>query len=208
METESFDAAVLAGGSAARLGGADKATVEVGGVPLLHRVLAGLSGAGRIVVVGPRRVLPAGLQVVWAREHPIGGGPAAALAAGLDALYPPTAPGSGPGGAQRGAEVVVVMAADLPFVDGPAVEKLVGAAHERAGALFTDEGGRDQYLAGAYRQDAVRAALARRPGASMRAMLEDLDLARVDGGRAALDCDTWEEVEAARSLMSDYRARR
>ncbi|MBA2311592.1 MAG: NTP transferase domain-containing protein [Actinobacteria bacterium] len=207
MEPESFDAVVLAGGSGSRLGGADKASVEVGGVPLLLRVLHALSDAGRIVVVGPRRHLPAPSEVMWAREHPSGGGPAVALAAGLDALHPPSGPGSVPGVAPRDLDVVVVLAADLPFVERRTVEKLVAAARKHDGALLVDEGGRDQYLAGAYRAAAVSVRLTERPGASMRAVLEDLDLVRVHAGRAALDCDTWEDVEAARALMSDGRAR-
>ena len=207
MEPESFDAVVLAGGSSARLGGADKASVEVGGVPLLHRVIHALSGACRVVVVGPRRDLPAPLEVMWAREHPSGGGPAVALAVGLDALYPPSGRGSAPGVAPRDVDVVVVLAADLPFVERRTVEKLVAAVRERDGALLVDEADRDQYLAGAYRVTAVSRRLTERPGASMRAVLEDLDLVRVHGGRAALDCDTWEDVEAARELMTDGRAR-
>ncbi|MYY85285.1 NTP transferase domain-containing protein, partial [Streptomyces sp. SID335] len=46
-----YDAVVLAGGGAARLGGADKPGVRVGGRALIDRVLAACSGAGTTVVV-------------------------------------------------------------------------------------------------------------------------------------------------------------
>jgi molybdopterin-guanine dinucleotide biosynthesis protein A len=77
-----MDAIVLAGGRGARLGGVDKADLVVGGQTLLERALAATAGANRTVVVGPRR--PTSRPVTWAREHPPGGGPVAALAAGLE----------------------------------------------------------------------------------------------------------------------------
>ena len=40
---------VLAGGLARRMGGGDKARIEIGGVSILDRVLATLSGEERIV---------------------------------------------------------------------------------------------------------------------------------------------------------------
>ncbi|MEU7317258.1 DUF6457 domain-containing protein [Streptomyces sp. NPDC007083] len=79
-----YAALVLAGGGARRLGGADKPAVTVGGRPLLDRVLAACGDATATVVVGPRR--PTCRPVLWAREEPPGGGPLAALQAGLDAL--------------------------------------------------------------------------------------------------------------------------
>ncbi|MYZ13094.1 NTP transferase domain-containing protein, partial [Streptomyces sp. SID337] len=92
-----YDAVVLAGGGAARLGGADKPGVRVGGRALIDRVLAACSGAGTTVVVAAPR--PTVRPVVWAREEPAGGGPLAALDAGL---------------ARTTAEQVVVLSADLP----------------------------------------------------------------------------------------------
>ena len=60
---------VLAGGRAERLGGEDKAALEVGGATLLERALArGCSGARRVVVVGDER--PTARPVLWTREHP------------------------------------------------------------------------------------------------------------------------------------------
>ncbi|WP_431983865.1 DUF6457 domain-containing protein [Streptomyces qinglanensis] len=91
-----YTALVLAGGGARRLGGADKPAVTVGGRPLLDRVLAACGDAAATVVVGPRR--PTCRPVLWAREEPPGGGPLAALQAGLDALR------AGPDGLRTGTD--------------------------------------------------------------------------------------------------------
>ena len=112
-----FDAVVLAGGAGSRLGGVSKADVLVGGVPLLDRVLAGLSGAHQVVVVGPADVARPG--VLQVQESPPGGGPVAGLAAGLAAgpvaglaagLTADPVAGRSPGAAP----FVVVLACDAP----------------------------------------------------------------------------------------------
>ena len=103
-----FDAVVLAGGAAERLGRADKPGVRVGGRTLLDRVLAACADAAVTVVVGARR--PTARPVVWAREEPPGGGPLAALHAGLR---------------HTTADRVVVLSADLPFLDANAVHRLL-----------------------------------------------------------------------------------
>lgn len=179
-----YDAIVLAGGAGARVGGADKAALEVGGVALLDRVLAALSGAGTVVVVGPRRSVAR--VVTWAREDPPGEGPVHALAAGLE---------------HAGADVVAVLAADLPFVDAGLVARLVAGAGRAGAAVAVDESGAEQPLLAAYRTEALHAALASLPstrGASMRALVRATAVARVDAGAAAFDCDTWDDVAAAR----------
>ncbi|MFF1746700.1 NTP transferase domain-containing protein, partial [Streptomyces mirabilis] len=50
-----YDAVVLAGGAARRLGGADKPGLRVGGRPLLDRVLAACATAATTVVVAAPR---------------------------------------------------------------------------------------------------------------------------------------------------------
>src|SRR5690349_16484199 len=82
-----YAAIVLAGGGGRRLGGAAKPTLEVAGVPMLARVLDAVADASTRVVVGPdglAGLLPDG--VLLTREEPAGGGPVAALWAGLVAL--------------------------------------------------------------------------------------------------------------------------
>lgn len=187
LTSYSMDAIVLAGGAGRRMGGADKAGVMVAGRPMLERVLTALRDAGRIVVVGDRR--RTARPVEWTREEPPGGGPVAALAAGLGSMA---------------AELVAVMAVDLPLLGHDDVAALVAAAASRDGAIFVDGEGRDQPLAGVYRSEALRAALdhvSEHSGASVHALTSGLDLARITGDRAALDCDTPPDVERAESIL-------
>jgi molybdopterin-guanine dinucleotide biosynthesis protein A len=184
-----YDVIVLAGGEARRLGGADKPALLVAGRPLLDHVLAGCAGARRRIVVGPRRVCA--YDVLWCREDPPGGGPVAGIAAGL---------------AHAEEELVVVLAADMPFV-GTAVPALVAAVAGHEGAVLVDATGRDQPLAGAYRRAALAARLAACAsagggrGVPMYRLVAGLDLARVpDSGEAGTDCDTWADVDRVRRL--------
>ena len=179
-----FDAVILAGGRARRMGGIDKPGLEVGGTSLLGRALAAVRSADLIVVVGPERDL-GDADVVQVQEDPPGGGPVAALAAGLSSVSAP---------------VVVVLGADMPSVDDAAVEGLVaglgaGAVH---GVVGVDEQGSDQYLCAAYRTQALESRLlqVKEPaGASMRILIEGLMLAQLPLGAKAEDIDTPEDLK-------------
>ncbi|MEU9118550.1 NTP transferase domain-containing protein [Streptomyces sp. NPDC048506] len=198
-EHTDYDAIVLAGGAARRLGGADKPALSVGGRPLLDRVLAACPDAATTVVVGPGR--PAARTVVQALEDPPGGGPLAALDAGLRHTTAPT---------------VLVLSADLPFLTVATVRSLLeAAAHTAArdGALLQDASGRDQPLVAAYRAAALRRELARvraergtLTGLPLRAVLTVLQLERVPdaASTASFDCDTWEDINAARARIREH----
>jgi molybdopterin-guanine dinucleotide biosynthesis protein A len=202
------DAIVLAGGAARRLGGADKPALSVGGRRLLDRVLAACPDAATTVVVGPGR--PASRAVVHALEDPPGGGPLAALEAGLRHTTAPT---------------VLVLSADLPFLTPATVQKLLAEATSRAvtaadgpkaprdGAMLRDGDGRDQPLVAAYRAEPLRRGLsllrAERgtlAGLPLRALLAELALVRVpdDASAASFDCDTWEDLSAARARIREH----
>lgn len=190
-----YDAIVLAGGAARRLGGTDKPMQDVGGASLLDRALAAVAGAGVRVVVGPRRAVAAG-GVLWRREDPPGGGPVAAIAAGLGAVR---------------ADRLVVLAADLPEI-APAVPALLAAldAAPAAGvACLTDAAGRVNYLAAAWRTAALAAAVTelgdpdRVPARALVAAAAMIEVADRDGwGR---DCDTWDELALARRRAVEGR---
>ncbi|MFD3991866.1 NTP transferase domain-containing protein [Streptomyces sp. NPDC058583] len=200
--TTPYDAVVLAGGAAQRLGGADKPGVRVGGRALLDRVLAACRGADRTVVVGDSR--PTVHPVRWTREDPPGGGPLAALDAGVRA-----------GVGESGADVLLVLSADLPFLDEDTVHRLLGAladAPDAEAALLTDAGGRDQPLVAAYRAAPLRRELARiteergtLAGGPLRQLTGALRLTRVAAGPlASFDCDTWEDIATARARIREH----
>ena len=81
--TATWTAIVLAGGSGTRLGGRRKAEIMLGEATLLEHVLRGLPAAIDVIVVGPAPSAPS-RTVIVTRESPAGGGPVAALAAGLE----------------------------------------------------------------------------------------------------------------------------
>ncbi|WP_244217301.1 NTP transferase domain-containing protein [Streptomyces carpinensis] len=191
-----YDAVVLAGGAARRLGGADKPGVRVGGRALLDRVLTACADARTTVVVADPR--PTARPVCWTREEPPGGGPLAALGAGL---RPTTA------------EHVVVLSADLPFLEPATVARLLGALRTgRAdGVLLTDADGRDQPLVAAYRAQALRrelTALTQEHGAltglPLRRLTAALDLTHVPDHVASFDCDTWDDIATARARIREH----
>ncbi|MCF3146863.1 DUF6457 domain-containing protein [Streptomyces platensis] len=207
-ELTDHDLVVLAGGAARRLGGADKPALSVGGRPLLDRVLAACPDAATTVVVGPAR--PTTRAVIHALEDPPGGGPLAALDAGLRHTTAPT---------------VLVLSADLPFLTAATVRRLLAATRTADavgpggspatpdGALLRDASGRDQPLVAAYRAEPLRRALARiraahgsLAGLPLRALLAELVLERVPDptATASFDCDTWEDISAARARIREH----
>jgi molybdopterin-guanine dinucleotide biosynthesis protein A len=179
-----FDAVILAGGHSARLGGTDKALVLLDGTTLLERAVDAVTDAGRVIVVGPNREVPVSVPVTWVQEDPPGGGPVAALATGLPLTE---------------AELVVVLAVDHPLATSADVARLATSA-EGDGAVAVDVEGRTQPLLAVYGRSALDAALRGLPrahGASLQDVTAGLALAQIELGQAAMDCDTWEEFEAA-----------
>lgn len=184
-----YGALVLAGGRAARLGGRAKPQLVVGGRTMLDAVLAAVADAERRVVVGPRQ--PAPDDVIQVREQPPGGGPVAALRAGLPEIA---------------TDVVALLAGDLPFLTGELVGEL-RAGLTGDGILVVDDTGHDQFLVGVWRTAALRAAVAGVSGpTSLRKVLAPLDVRRVrpvvPPGMPApwLDCDTPADLARARQL--------
>jgi molybdopterin-guanine dinucleotide biosynthesis protein A len=189
-----YDAIVLAGGSAHRLQGADKPQLDVGGVRLLDHVLAAVADARRKIVVGPRRAVP--VPVLWRREDPPGSGPVAAIAAALDAVR---------------ADLVVVLAADLPHI-APAVPQLLSALSADADVACLVSGhDRRNYLAAVWRTAALRrfvGELDGTRGVPVRALFERAAVVDVpDPAGWGTDCDTWEELADARRRWTSRETR-
>ncbi|GAB2726849.1 NTP transferase domain-containing protein [Nocardia thraciensis] len=186
-----FDAIVLAGGRATRMGGVDKPALVVGGRSMLDAALTAVAAGARTIVVGPHRpeLAPEIRQV---QEVPAGAGPVAAIATGLRALEECDFP----------ARLVVVLAADMPFLTPAAIDELLTAAAESgADAVFAaDESGRPQYLVGVWRRRALLAGLDRFDSLMNQPMkaLVPADTAMVPLSGVA-DCDTADEVRRARA---------
>jgi molybdopterin-guanine dinucleotide biosynthesis protein A len=177
-----FDAIVLAGGDAKRLDGADKPGIVIGGSTLLDRVIAAAHGAMRVIVVGPKRETAA--EVLWTREDPPGGGPVAAIAAGLQLVEE---------------SWCLVLAADLPEI-APAVPLLLTAA-ARVDASVLMRGETRNHLAAVWRVPALRSAIGALDtvhGAAARRLYNGVDVVDVTDEKGwGMDCDTWDDVRRA-----------
>ena len=180
--TPRWDAIIVAGGRARRLGGIDKTALVWRGRRLLDGVLAAASGARRICVVGSEADLPA--SVLRTIEEPRWGGPAAAIVAGLDAL-------AADAGAlvDRAADWVVLLAGDLVRADDAVavlvaeLERVlsavrVGAEPHRVvdGVVSVDSGGRRQPLLAVYRRSALTSA------ARIHASVQNMSVTGLIGG--------------------------
>jgi len=177
-----FSAVVLAGGVAARLDGADKASVELQGRTLLTWALDAVLDAAEVVVVGDP--VPTHRPVSFVREDPRHGGPVAALLTGRDALLD-----------ARG--TVAVLACDMPFLTPHTFQRLRAAAEGHDGAALTGPDGRRQLamVLDVARLDAVRPGLEEQHNLALHRLLAPLDLAAVPAkGREHRDVDTWADL--------------
>jgi molybdopterin-guanine dinucleotide biosynthesis protein A len=206
-----FDAVVLAGGRGTRLGGTDKPGLIVGGQSLLGAVVSAVTSAGadRVVVVGPERPAAlspgtgdlgtgAGGRVRYAREDPPGCGPVAALACGLE---------------QVSAPLIVLLAADLPFLRPAHVTRLLTAlaAQVAPGVVLLDDSARPQWLVSGWLAAGLRGALDHYRGSSLGGLLGPLDPVLLPDETAAgeppgwLDCDTAGDLRRAREWATRRR---
>ena len=205
----SLAAIVIAGGEARRFGADKLALRDVQGRSLLELTVAGVAAvADPVIVVGPERpdfrqlegVLtpPKSAQlaktegggpatVVWTREDPPGGGPCAALIAGLACL-------------PHGVTHVAVLAGDAP-AGGAAVEALRRVIDDAAAAVVTDASGCEQPMTAVYAVSPLRAVVtAYGDGRDMpiRQVLDDLRpqtvVAIIDQWSASADIDRPEDA--------------
>lgn len=187
-----FAAIVLAGGQAARLGGADKASIEVGGRSLLERALDAVVDAGEVVVVGQQ--VPTERPVTFVLEDPRHGGPVAGLLTGRDSLL-------------RRFPTLAVLAVDMPHLTSSTFRRLHEAAVGHEGAVLTGADGRTQLalVLETARLDAVRPDREHQHNMAVRALLEPMDLVPVASvGDEARDIDTWSDL---RDIASEVEGR-
>lgn len=193
-----IDALVLAGGRSSRLDSVPKSELVFLGQSLLERALSAVSGARTVVVIGPQPPMPLPANAIVARENPPFGGPAAAIAAGVDALL---ASGHSP------SQYAIVLACDMPGI-GPAVRTLIHAlgnidsAVGADGVIAIDDRHHLQPLAAIY--DTVRLGVAiaqhRRVGSldgmSAFQLIRELRLTEVMiPAHTTDDIDTWADAE-------------
>lgn len=193
-----FDAIVLAGGRGSRLGGVDKATLELAGERLVDRVVRAsrIAGAARVIVVGPKTAGTDADAVL--RENPEFAGPLAGIAAGITAVTAPW---------------VWVLACDLEYPErvctvlgkDHALAQVEGRAETEAdGTLLVDGAGKPQWLAANYRAAALAEACDQLGNevvdAPVRRALSGLRLRELHVPTAlAADIDTPESLAAARA---------
>jgi molybdopterin-guanine dinucleotide biosynthesis protein A len=178
----SFAAVVLAGGRASRLGGADKASIEIAGRSLLEHALDAVMDASEVVVVGEQ--VPTDRPVTFVVEDPRYGGPVAGLLTGRDALL-------------RRFPTLAVLAVDMPRLTPATFRRLHEAAVGHDGAVLTDPAGRRQpaFVVDTGRLDDVRPDRETQHGAALRTLLDPLDLAPVpSAGDEHRDIDSWADL--------------
>ena len=183
LDAAGFCGVVLAGGTAARMDGVDKASIELAGRTLLAYAVDAFLDADEVVVVGPAGVRT-DRPVTTVFEDPPRGGPVAGLLTGVDALL-------------RTPLLVGVLAVDMPRVTPATMRRLREAAAGRDGAFLVDADGRRQ-LAGvldAARLHAVRPDLEGQHGMALHRLLAPLDLAEVAAtDDEAVDVDSWADL--------------
>ncbi|TAM66058.1 MAG: molybdopterin-guanine dinucleotide biosynthesis protein [Microbacteriaceae bacterium] len=213
-----MDAVVLAGGRSSRLAGAAKAHLVYRGTTLLERAIAAAfaADARRVAVVGamdgdgepaaPARhfssIRPDAGRLLFTREEPPFGGPAAGIAAGIAALD-----GTDPSGIDRpesaateaegdaSARLLLVLACDLPHVARavPALTTALPLPAGTDGVMLIDDDQCAQPLTAIYRRSALDAAAAARrargelDGLSVRALIGALNLATVAAPAGSTD---------------------
>jgi molybdopterin-guanine dinucleotide biosynthesis protein A len=191
--------AILAGGRARRMGGADKALIEIGGTRIIHRQLAALYPVAddiRIVANDPSRYGDLGVRVIGdalPEAGPLGG----IYSALLDAAH----------------DRVVVVACDLPFVTRAFLERLAGESREHpdADAVVPRSARGMEPLCAVYATRCAAAARARIDRGALRVagLLEDIRvrelgpdaLAPYDDGSLFENVNTPHDHERARGLV-------
>jgi molybdopterin-guanine dinucleotide biosynthesis protein A len=196
-------AVVLAGGRSRRFGQDDKALAELGGEPLVARVVDRVSTVADEVIVSCRpaqvepfeRVLPSAVVDGYVEDRFSDVGPLAGIGAGLDAT-------SG--------EYVAVVACDMPLVEPSVLETLFDRAAGVDAAVPKQEDGHLQPVQAVYRakpmQDAVDRALP--DGGNIRSVLDALEVVTVSAAgfpeRSFYNVNTREDLaDAERRWIED-----
>jgi molybdopterin-guanine dinucleotide biosynthesis protein A len=180
------DSIIVAGGSATRMGGTDKAMLPLGlgGNALIADVIQ--SCPGKVFVVGyPREIgTVANELVTWVTDLNPGGGPAAGIWSGLSKVS---------------SEYVFISAADQTLSQ-ETVGKLIEVASGNDGAWAIRSDGSGQPLCTCVRTDLLRELLAATQGVNQSPLrlLSNLKMVGVKvNPNQVVDFDTWQDVAKA-----------
>lgn len=161
-------AAILAGGRATRMGGADKALLEVGGTRIVDRQVAALAPlvAEVLVVGGPMSAERAVAGARHVADLQPGRGPLAGIEAAFRACD---------------ADALLVLGCDLPFLDEKLLQTVRDHAPEKQ-ACVPRVDGRAQALHARYSRTILPAVERRLAASQLRllALLDELDVAWLD----------------------------
>jgi molybdopterin-guanine dinucleotide biosynthesis protein A len=188
--TTLFSAMILTGGTSSRFG-SDKSQALLGSHSLIEILLTNLPANMEIVIVGPN-IPSASRPVSYAREDPSGGGPVAAIHAGLDLIH---------------SEFVVIIATDMPFAHQVLALLMANLPETEDATIPLDFQGVRQTLCALYRVGSLRQALAKlgdTHGQSMRNLTQLLSVKelRLEPSlqHVLLDIDTPSDLEQAITL--------
>lgn len=189
----SLSAMILTGGSSTRFG-SDKSQAKLGVISLIENLLLTLPLEIEIVIVGPELENSA-RQVKYTQEYPLGGGPVAAIEAGLKLID---------------SEFVAIIATDMPFASQILAVLRENLPETEDATIPLDPAGIRQPLCALYRRDALARAvteLGNTQGQSVRNLIQILTVRelRLDPAlqRILLDVDTPADLERAISLSEE-----
>lgn len=185
--SEKLSAMILTGGSSSRFG-SNKSLAMLEGKTLLSHLLADLAIEIDVVIVGP--IFESQMRSLkFVQEDPAGGGPVAAVDAGL---------------AMIDTEFVALIATDMPFAAAVIHELSNSLELSIDGLVPLDREGIPQTLCAIYRTNALKKALEKLgnpQGRSMRSLTALLHLREIELTAALksrlLDIDTPEELQQA-----------
>lgn len=184
---------ILTGGASSRFG-SDKSQALIGQRSLIEHLLVTLPSYVEVVVVGPQLQMTS-RAVRYTQESPLGGGPVAAIHAGLELID---------------TEFVAVIATDMPFA-GQILEVLIDNLPGLEDATIPlDWQGIQQPLCALYRTEALARAVGQVgtvQGQAVRRVIDRLTVKELslqpDLRRILLDVDTPSDLELAINLSNE-----
>lgn len=189
-----FSALILTGGTSSRFG-SDKSQALIGDHSLIENILNGMPPEVEIVIVGPR--LPQISRTArFTQEEPIGGGPVAAISAGLTLIE---------------TEFVAIFATDMPFAALFLKTLIDNFPQGEDVTIPLDSQGFRQPLCALYRTNSLRRAMidiGNVSSQSMKRLLGYLDVKELSLPghlrRILIDVDTPSDLAQATQAMIEH----